>query len=624
MAEKRFIIEVRTKGFSRATRDFDNIEKSSKNFNKTQKRMRTESKGLIGELGSLRNKILVYTFAIGGAVGAMNRFISAASGFQDVQTRLVGLTGSVAEAEKAFDTFNQIAATTPFQLQDVVNAGAQLEAFGVDSKATLSAVTDLAAFMGTTATEAASSLGRAFAGGAGAADILRERGILQLIKDSQGIEDLTKLTLPQFRQALLRAMVDPVAGIQGSSERLSKTFSGAVSNMNDAITRFAASIGEKLLPALTETAQSIEKAFREANLQRIAQFGTAVGTVSGLILIFNRRAKIMAATVTLMTGGVTTLLKVLGALFGVALLDRLLQTTNSFQSLNTQINNNTTSTQNATSAMNRYISTLQNQNIALGLSAEDNQRLTKLMADLALATMQVNDVDEQRIQKAATIFQAEQNLSDVLQGKLVIDREAAIMGEFVATVSGLTTEAEIKEAEAVMRLVNARLQLIEKGKEAITVNNLGAQSINALSSAMNQLKNGTQDAAQMFSVFLRLAGSLVALTPGGATGGAILNLASGLIAHTGGLITNRGIQRFANGGMVQGQDNVPILAQSGEFVMRRDAVQNIGVENLAQMNRTGNAGGVTINVSGNMIANDEFVRDTLIPEIRKTVGRGLA
>jgi len=624
MAEKRFIIEVRTKGFSRATRDFDNIEKSSKNFNKTQQRMRTESKGLIGELGSLRNKILVYTFAVGGAVGAMNRFISAASGFQDVQTRLVGLTGSVAEAEKAFDTFNQIAATTPFQLQDVVNAGAQLEAFGVDSKATLSAVTDLAAFMGTTATEAASSLGRAFAGGAGAADILRERGILQLIKDSQGIEDLTKLTLPQFRQALLRAMVDPVAGIQGSSERLSKTFTGAVSNMNDAITRFAASIGEKLLPALTETAQSIEKAFREANLQRIAQFGTAVGTVSGLILIFNRRAKIMAATVTLMTGGVTTLLKVLGALFGVALLDRLLQTTNSFQSLNTQINNNTTSTQNATSAMNRYISTLQNQNIALGLSAEDNQRLTKLMADLALATMQVNDVDEQRIQKAATIFQAEQNLSDVLQGKLVIDREAAIMGEFVATVSGLTTEAEIKEAEAVMRLVNARLQLIEKGKEAITVNNLGAQSINALSSAMNQLKNGTQDAAQMFSIFLRLAGSLVALTPGGATGGAILNLASGLIAHTGGLITNRGIQRFANGGMVQGQDNVPILAQAGEFVMRRDAVQNIGVENLAQMNRTGNAGGVTINVSGNMIANDEFVRDTLIPEIRKTVGRGLA
>ena len=623
MAEKRFIIEVRTKGFSRATKDFDKLDKSSSNFNKTQRRMRTDSKGLIGELGSLRNKILVYTFAIGGAVGAMNRFISAASGFQDVQTRLVGLTGSVAEAEKAFDTFNQVAATTPFQLQDVVEAGAQLEAFGVDSQATLTAVTDLAAFMGTTATDAASALGRAFAGGAGAADRLRERGILQLIKDSQGIDDLSKITLPEFRRALLRAMVDPVAGIQGSSIRLSKTFSGAVSNMNDAITRFAASIGEKLLPALTETAQSIEKTFREANLQRIAQFGTAVGTVSGLILIFNRRAKIMAATVTLMTGGVTTLLKVLGALFGVALLDRALQTINVFQSLNTQINNNTTSTQNATSAMNRYIGTLQNQSIALGLTVEDNNRLKTIMADLTLATLQLNGADEKRIRKTAIIFQAEQNLSKVLQGKLKIDRDSAVVGEFVIDTSELKTEAELKEAEAVRRLVEARLQLIDKGEQAITVNNTGVQSINALSSAMNQLKGGTKDASEMFAIFLRLAGSLVALTPGGATGGAILNLFAGL-AHTGGLITNRGIQRFANGGMVQGQDNVPILAQAGEFVMRRDAVQNIGVDNLASMNRTGNAGGVTINVSGNMIANDEFVRDTLIPEIQKVSEQGLA
>ena len=69
---------------------------------------------------------------------------------------------------------------------------------------------------------------------------------------------------------------------------------------------------------------------------------------------------------------------------------------------------------------------------------------------------------------------------------------------------------------------------------------------------------------------------------------------------------------------------MPILAQAGEFVMRRDAVQNIGVDNLASMNRTGNAGGVTINVSGNMIANDEFVRDTLIPEIQKVSEQGLA
>jgi hypothetical protein len=42
------------------------------------------------------------------------------------------------------------------------------------------------------------------------------------------------------------------------------------------------------------------------------------------------------------------------------------------------------------------------------------------------------------------------------------------------------------------------------------------------------------------------------------------------------------------------------------------------------MNRTGSGGGVTINISGNMIGNDEFVRDNLIPEIQKVSNQGLA
>jgi len=97
-----------------------------------------------------------------------------------------------------------------------------------------------------------------------------------------------------------------------------------------------------------------------------------------------------------------------------------------------------------------------------------------------------------------------------------------------------------------------------------------------------------------------------------------------LFAHTGGYIRDdKTIQRFATGGVVQGEDNVPIMAQAGEFVMSRNAVESIGIDNLARMNRTGNAG-VTINIQGNMIGNEEFVRDTLMPEINRTVNQGLA
>ena len=96
------------------------------------------------------------------------------------------------------------------------------------------------------------------------------------------------------------------------------------------------------------------------------------------------------------------------------------------------------------------------------------------------------------------------------------------------------------------------------------------------------------------------------------------------IGHTGGLIKDSGIQRFATGGMVQGQDNVPILAQAGEFVMQRSAVQNIGVENLAAMNSGQSNGGITVNIQGNMIGNDEFVRDNILPQIKKAAQQNLA
>ena len=81
------------------------------------------------------------------------------------------------------------------------------------------------------------------------------------------------------------------------------------------------------------------------------------------------------------------------------------------------------------------------------------------------------------------------------------------------------------------------------------------------------------------------------------------------------------IQRFATGGMVQGEDNVPIMAQAGEFVMSRNTVQSIGVDNLAQMNKTGNAG-VTVNISAPLV--DETVVDTIIPAIEKAQRMNLA
>lgn len=153
-----------------------------------------------------------------------------------------------------------------------------------------------------------------------------------------------------------------------------------------------------------------------------------------------------------------------------------------------------------------------------------------------------------------------------------------------------------------------------------------ARSILVAAGAMKTLGDDSLTEEQKLSNLLQTLGGVLMMLPGGQAkvAGAVLQGASMFIGHTGGLIKDNGIQRFATGGMVQGQDNVPILAQSGEFIMQRSAVQNIGVQNLAEMNRTGSSGGVTVNIQGNMIGNDEFVRDTLIPQLSKVSSQNLA
>ena len=96
-----------------------------------------------------------------------------------------------------------------------------------------------------------------------------------------------------------------------------------------------------------------------------------------------------------------------------------------------------------------------------------------------------------------------------------------------------------------------------------------------------------------------------------------LEIASGIAVAT------RIRSQFEQGGLIGGrrhaQGGTVIEAERGEFVMRRDAVESIGVDNLEAMNAGG--GGVTVNVSGNVMT-DEFVEGELAEKIADAVRRG--
>ncbi len=227
-----YIIQVKTKGTKKAK---DKVGKVGKSLKKLKGSAKRAAKGGMAVLGA-------------AMVAAAGYSVKTAAEFQKLQTRLNTLYGSINAGKQAFDTFNQVASTTPFALKNVVEAGASLKAFGMDAEENIKGLSDLAAFMGVDIVEAAGAMGRAFAGGAGAADVLRDRGVLNIIKMREGIDDLSQVSLPEFRRMMKEAIEDPSTGIAGATTALSETFAGRYSNMMDSVDKLAASMGEKLLP----------------------------------------------------------------------------------------------------------------------------------------------------------------------------------------------------------------------------------------------------------------------------------------------------------------------------------------------------------------------------------------
>ena len=83
------------------------------------------------------------------------------------------------------------------------------------------------------------------------------------------------------------------------------------------------------------------------------------------------------------------------------------------------------------------------------------------------------------------------------------------------------------------------------------------------------------------------------------------------------------VQKFNSGGMVQGRDNVPILAQAGEFIIKRDLAQSIGLDALNKMNETGETPkSINIIIQGGLVDQD-YISDTLIPALNAS-GEALA
>ena len=580
------------------------LTNETKKTNKQQKEQEQRTRNLTGTFSVFRSKMLLAAFAVkqfaDPFVNLARNSVMVAANFEALETRLVSMTGSVSTAAQMMAEFRDIAATTPFAVQDVVEAGVQLRAFGVNAQEMIKPVTDLAAFMGTTATEAASALGRAFAGGAGAADILRERGILQLIKDSQGIEDLSKTTLPEFREALENAIIDPVAGIAGATDKLSKTTVGAFSNMKDALDElqvtFATVSGLKdWMTEMAVSTKELANSIDSGTIERITK-------IAKLIIDLNN----FRQTIGLIGGDLEDFPKRIKELWEKPITDA------------------SKAQQKLIEKQKVYRETLEETKNAI-LSANPTYIQLREQLDNQFQAFDINGV----------VLSKNITWTDAL--KLAIkelSENYPVLIEKVDTSISVFDKVAIKTVEQADAITNLRHQIKLYANDTIQASNAAGR----LGSAITELAGDNRDTA-IFGMRLS-AGAAIASGIAGAAkafekGGPLGYIAgTAMLAETmvrvntiNSQIRTLQAEKFETGGLVGGrrhsQGGTMIEAERGEFVMSRNAVSAIGVENLNRMNQgqSGGGGSINISINGGMISPD-FVENELAESIREAVRRG--
>ena len=224
-------------------------------------------------------------------------------------------------------------------------------------------------------------------------------------------------------------------------------------------------------------------------------------------------------------------------------------------------------------------------------------------------------------QKAAIRSEFNQRFHKMTQGSFKLQQE-----ELEASVKRFK-DAKIEEAKIETFVKEAKIALYSETAQAFASSTAGS-----LATMQKAGMIGGKEAKRMAQVQAMVdayasANAAYKAMAGIPVVGPALGAVAGALALAAGLANVRMIesQQFAKGGLVSGQggvDNVPAMLTEGEFVMTKQATSQIGIDNLQAMNQ--GASPITINIQGNVISDDDWIRDTLIPSIEHATTRNLA
>ena len=295
------------KGLNNATSQVNSsTSKMGKSFNKLNQSILHVGKR-VTQLGAIAG----VTF---GTIFTKN-ILSAGIQMEELALRMGIMFGNVEEGNKAFEVLTQFAARVPFSLEEILRGAGSLLAIS-DSALELGKNLEIVGNLAATSTEpfevAASQFQRVASAGIGAAEILKEKGIAELLGFEAGVSVTAEKSVKIFEEAFGEG-----GRFADSTQKMAGTLRGVFSQVQDSLFKFESAVGGAFIPRLTAHFGDLVKVLQE-NEEEIKRIGEEIGTAMAdgvKFLVENREAIVFA----LKALGVVALASAVNfATFGVA------------------------------------------------------------------------------------------------------------------------------------------------------------------------------------------------------------------------------------------------------------------------------------------------------------------
>ncbi|MCW8156629.1 hypothetical protein D7243_10530 [Stutzerimonas stutzeri] len=320
----------------RVTRPLKKMERQMRPFKRAFQDIGRATSGLQATITGLVAPLGAVFGAAGlGSIGALGtKVVSTSAQFERFETILTTIEGSSDKAKASMNWISQFASQTPYELAGVTDAFVKLKAYGIDPQSgALKSAGDAAAAMGKPLEQAVEALADAMTG---ENERLKEFGITsekagdkivyRWQQNGKAMVATAKANSREQIQAVIQGIWNGNYG--GAMDKLSSTWDGMWSNLQDTFTRVFKMIGDAgvfdvLKGELKGVLDSLQAMEADGSLKKFAQ-----AVSDNLVSVFRElKSWVMAIdwqgvwdSVKGFTTGVIDVTKALGGLKGIAII----------------------------------------------------------------------------------------------------------------------------------------------------------------------------------------------------------------------------------------------------------------------------------------------------------------